>query len=150
MKRGTKPKPTAAKRARGNPGCRQLNEREPEFAKGAPDAPEWLPAEARVEWDRVTGELVRTGVLALIHRSTVAAYCCYWAEFAASFGTGIDETDASLLRRRERAAIQMRQFAGELGITPSSQSRIVVGQKTDEQRLDDFIAAKPLRLHKGA
>ena len=50
---GRKPKPTAIKKLEGNPGKRKLNTKEPIPAKGMPECPQWLLAEAKKEWERL-------------------------------------------------------------------------------------------------
>jgi len=57
MGRGRKPKATALKLLNGNPGCRSINMREPQFESGIPDKPEWFDTYASEEWDRITGNL---------------------------------------------------------------------------------------------
>ena len=50
--RGRKPKPTAIKKLKGNPGCRPLNIAEPK-PTGSPVCPDWLEDEAKSEWERM-------------------------------------------------------------------------------------------------
>ena len=46
-KRGPRPRPTALKLARGNPGKRRLNTDEPKPRTGVGDCPDWLDKEGR-------------------------------------------------------------------------------------------------------
>ncbi len=46
---GRKPKSTAVKKLKGNPGKRKLNTKEPNPGKGMPDCPVWLLPEAKTE-----------------------------------------------------------------------------------------------------
>ena len=60
---GRKPKPTAIKKLEGNPGKRKLNTKEPIPAKGMPECPQWLLAEAKKEWERLADLMNQMGVL---------------------------------------------------------------------------------------
>lgn len=41
----------------------------------APDAPDWLDADARTEWDRVTPDLIKLGLISRLDRQALAQYC---------------------------------------------------------------------------
>ena len=60
---GPPPKPTALKRAEGNPGKRRLNDFEPQPLEIAPRCPPHLDELARQEWKRIVpilpGQLVK-------------------------------------------------------------------------------------------
>lgn len=151
-KTGPKPKPVADKIARGKPGHHPLNLDEPKYAKGVPEPPDSLKPEARAEWDRIVPELVRTGVLAFVHRSTLVVYCQRYADFCETYealAPGV--TEAENQRRRRDSGNAVRLLAAELGITPSSQSRIVIPKSKKEEDLDDFVGRKPkLKIAKEA
>ena len=74
MRPGRKPKPTADKAARGNPGRRPLNQNEPQFA-GRAKMPRWLSDAAKKEWRRLAPELERIGVLTMAGETAFAIYC---------------------------------------------------------------------------
>ena len=61
--RGPAPKPTAIKKAEGNPGKRKLNTQEPQPVPGAPECPDHLDAVAKKEWNRLSEVLVAMKVL---------------------------------------------------------------------------------------
>src|SRR4051812_31093346 len=82
MKRGRKPKPTALKRAEGNPGKRRLPANEPTPEIAAPDCPAHLTAGARAEWDRLAPELEANGLLTRVDRAALAGYCVLYARWA--------------------------------------------------------------------
>ena len=72
----TKPaKPTHLKLLEGNPGKRRLNEREPKPEPLLPDPPDFLSADAKAEWARVSVELFHCGILTGLDRAPLAAYC---------------------------------------------------------------------------
>lgn len=133
---GRKPTPTAIRKLRGNPGKRPINEREPAPARGIPSCPRWLKGEARHEWLRVTKLLDDAGVLTLVDRAAVLAYCQAWgrwveAEKALQEEPGPIITNPSgrlvvhpLVTVAAQAWAQTLKAAAELGITPSSRSRV--------------------------
>ena len=63
----------------GNPGKRRLNAKEPKADIEIPDAPETLDDVARAEWDRITFELVKAGLLTKLDRAVLALYCQTWS-----------------------------------------------------------------------
>ncbi len=73
--RGRKTKPTAIRRLDGNPGKRGYNHAEPMPPEGCPACPDHLSDEARLEWDRVAESLHAMGVLTVVDRAALAAYC---------------------------------------------------------------------------
>lgn len=145
------PKPTKLKILEGNPGKRPLNQCEPQPTPGVPSCPTWLDPEAKAEWKRVVPELERLGLLALIDRGAVAAYCQAWSEFHTATQTLQKEgrtltTDKGYTYphpavAQQRSAWQaVRQFSALFGLDPSSRSKIQVpGQPTEADQLDSFL-----------
>lgn len=77
-----KPRPVKLKliEGRGNgrdSGGRVVGET-PKFKRLPPEAPEWLPAEAREEWERVVPELARLELLKPVDRAALTAYVLTW------------------------------------------------------------------------
>ena len=69
---GRKPIPTADKLARGNPGKRPVNQREPKPRPGLPRCPAHVTGEARREWHRMGKQLEKEGRIALVYRACFA------------------------------------------------------------------------------
>jgi P27 family predicted phage terminase small subunit len=67
--------PTALKRRNGNPGKRGYNHAEPQPPTTLPDCPPHLSDTAMDEWDRLAGVLHGIGLLTLVDRAALAAYC---------------------------------------------------------------------------
>jgi Phage terminase, small subunit len=79
----SRPKPTAIRRLEGNPGNRGYNPLEPIPPDTLPNCPAHLNPEAKAEWQRLAQVLHDMGVLTVIDRAVLAAYCqCYgrWVE----------------------------------------------------------------------
>lgn len=129
--KGRKPTPTALKVLAGNPGKRPLNKNEPKHAPRAPGCPTWLPAEAKAEWRRVVPQLDRVGTLALVDRAALTAYAQQWMMlFRAERDIQVrgliledGKRNPNILTAKD-AATQIRLFAAEFGLTPSSRSRM--------------------------
>ena len=148
--RGRKPLPTAIKKLRGNPGRRPLNDAEPRFAHAVPRCPRHLSGDAKAEWRRVTVQLRTQGLITLIDRAALAAYCQAYgrwvqAEEALSKSSLLIKTTNGnvipnpYLHIANRAMDDMRRFMIEFGMTPSSRSRIKVGTPADEPTLAEQL-----------
>mgnify|MGYP003652841120 CR=1 FL=1 len=150
--RGRKPKPTAVKRLAGNPGKRKLNKREP-ITKVSPDAFDLPPSElahdptALKEWSRLAPMLKQARQITDSDRSALIAVCLEWSTYLQA----IDEVRKSTMLiltqngypiMNPYLTIASKALAGcyklwpELGLTPSSRSRIQV--LPDEQESDPW------------
>ena len=147
-----KPRPAGLKLVEGSRPGRDSGGRKvaepPAFKRVPPEAPEWLPAEARAEWERVVPELARLDLLKPVDRSALTAYCLTWDRLVQA-QRQMDE-DGSVLATNsqgrvrhpavaviEAASKELRAWAGEFGLTPSAESR--VGRQGD----DDGDATNP-------
>ena len=147
-RRGPAPMPSVIRKVRGNAGKRPINDREPEFSPAdaaALEAPAFLTAEARAEWDRVAPELSNNGLLAGVDRMALAGYCQSYARWVeaeneitakGSTMTLYDDDGAAKYVQQSpyvgiaRAALDhMRRFAAEFGMTPSARSRVATPEK---------------------
>ena len=149
--RGRKPKPTALKVLSGNPGKRPLNAREPVARSGIPDCPDWLDAEAKAEWSRVTVELDAMGVLSQADRSALAAYCTAWSRWVEAeaqvkkFGLIVKSPEKGFpmkspyLSVADQALEAMRKLLVEFGLTPSSRSRLRLPAGAEPDEFDRFL-----------
>jgi P27 family predicted phage terminase small subunit len=119
------------KLARGNPGRRPLPDAEPDLAPAASDAPADVCKDkgALAEWNRLFPELEKKGVLTVGDQTIFAGYCKITAEIGryerlcARVGLAnahLNGYKGYLLKLR----IQLRQYAAELGLTPSSRSGV--------------------------
>lgn len=135
MIRGPKPKPTAIRRANGNPGKRGYNHAEPQPPAGVPDCPAHLNAAGRDEWDRLVHVLCDMGVVTSVDRAALAAYCqCYgrWVEAEEKLQTTpmLLKTATGYVQQSPWLSIANKQlelmgrYMTELGLTPASRSRV--------------------------
>ena len=165
--KGRKPKPTHLKLVTGNPGKRRLNKSEPAPEQVMPPVPEHISDEAKAEWVRMSEQLYRIGLLTEIDGCGLACYCQAYADWAEAEGhirrygkvikspaktmtrrlkDGSEVTETSggypiqspFLAIRNRAVDTILKFLIEFGMTPSSRSRVSVGQPTGPNPFTDF------------
>jgi len=142
--------PTQLKILRGNPGKQVLNRAEPQprVPPEVPDAPPFLNAYARAEWDRVAGELWRLGLLTIVDLQPLAAYCQAYgrwrtAEEALQKMAAVDPHTGGLIVKKGGNPIQnplvkiaadaandMVRHASQFGLTPVARSRIHAADNT--------------------
>jgi len=92
-----------------------------------PDCPPELDNVARAEWKRVTELLSEHGVITLLDRAILAAYCALWSRFI---------RDPESFSAASHA--QLRLVAGELCCSPSGRARISVPAKSKANRFADL------------
>ena len=152
MPRGRKPKPTLHKHLAGNPGHRPLNDREPIPPEELPECPEHLQGEARGEWFRICAALRVMDLLTSADHALLEAYCVVYARWLDAevklkqFGTIVKSPDKGFpmtspyLHVASSSMEQLRKLAVEFGLTPSSRSRIRIGDERANSELDEFLS----------
>lgn len=156
MGRGRKPKPTAEKKAAGNPGNRPLNENEPEIQPGIPEMPDHLRPDAVDAWNQICERLGPTGILTKVDglalEMLVEAYADLLtarkaiADFGSEYYTTTNAEGSVMHRAHPAVAIvqdadrRVRSWASEFGMTPSARSKVKVdGNKRDENPADKYF-----------
>jgi P27 family predicted phage terminase small subunit len=124
----------------------------PEFERGEPVMPIWLPAEARAEWNRVVPELNRLGLLKRIDGAALTAYCMTWQRFVessaivAAEGMVLHDDKQGRAQRHpalltaEAASKELRAWCTQFGMTPSAEQRVASGKVDDGQGDNPFAA----------
>jgi P27 family predicted phage terminase small subunit len=150
--RGRKPKPSLHKYLAGNPGHRPLNDREPVPPSDLPECPEHLQGAARAEWFRVSGALNMMDLLTSADHALLEAYCVTYArwldaeEMMKKYGIIVKSPNKGFpmtspyLHVANSSLEQLRKLAVEFGLSPSSRSRIRVGDERAGSDLDDFLS----------
>lgn len=131
--RGNRPKPTALKLLAGNPSGRPINDLEPKASGPIGDCPEWFPAEAKEEWGRIVPEMVRLGVFAGIDRAVIEGHCLTYADMIRTAKAG-EPLRATVLA-------QLRFYASELGLSPTSRMRLKTPEQDDGDPTEEFFKA---------
>lgn len=139
--RGRKPKPTAKKRAAGNPGKRKLNDQEPDFSVvHSVEVPEWLSENAQVMFKLIATELCREQVLTSTDLHNVEAFCTSYANWRMAQseidcrGITVEGAMGGLIKNpavtvANESLRQMVTFGSLLGLDPSSRSRLIGAAK---------------------
>lgn len=139
--RGRKPLPIATRRLRGMPIMPHV----PEPANAIPAPPADLDGEALVEWNRITPQLLAAGLLTQLDLAAVLAYCQVFgrwrdAEQHVKRQGSIVKSPSGYpmmnphLSVANKALNQLRQLAGELGLSPSSRTRISTPPARDAEQ----------------
>jgi P27 family predicted phage terminase small subunit len=122
-----------------------MNESEPVIVTpDLPEPPDHLSKIAKEEWATVAPALFNCGILSLIDRAALGAYCQAYgrwvmAETELAKVEFVRETSKGTLVQSplvgiaNKAAVDMVRFAGEFGMTPSSRTRLSVDKKTPSE-----------------
>lgn len=146
-----KPRPVALRLIEGRGNGRDSGGRKvakpPAFKRLPPTAPEWLPDEARAEWERVVPELARLELIKPVDRASLTAYCLTWdrlvqAQRLVSQDGVLGSNSQGVVRHPavavvEAASKELRAWAGEFGFTPSAENKLSV-QEADDGEADPF------------
>ncbi len=140
---GRKPKPTHLKLLAGNPGKRPLNQSEPKPEGDLFDCPDWLSDDQRLGWAYAIAESPK-GLLKRLDRSALTVWVVAedlhrQATIAVGkFGLITkspqkgDPMQNPYLPIINRQATIMMKAAAELGFTPSSRSRVSLGDQSEK------------------
>lgn len=140
--RGRKPKPSVLRALQGNPGHRPLNVAEPQHPPLSLDPPRELmtgrpaaDAAALDEWHRVAHLLVNRGQVTAVDRGVLVAYALKFGQwvaleqeaarnpFVVKTPTGYPMPNPAHAMANKALSLVLKA-AAELGITPSSRSRV--------------------------
>lgn len=148
---GRRPKPTALKKLSGNPGKRAINNAEPK-PSGIPDCPDHLDDDAKAEWRRISAELSALGLLTIIDRAALSAYCQSWSRWMkaeaniAKHGLVVKSPKSGypiqnpFVTVANTALDSMRKFLVEFGMTPASRARLQVSPTSNADPFEAFMA----------
>jgi len=147
--RGRKPKPTALKMLAGNPGRRKLNQREPVMPESA-DVVDRPPVElandlvAGSEWMRLAPMLRASRTVTDADRGSLIAVCQQWSRYleansnVAKAGMVVKSPSGYPMPNpyigiANKALGNCVKLWAELGLTPSSRSRVSAAEAPREQ-----------------
>ncbi len=162
--RGRKAKPTKLKLLTGNPGKRALNERgpQPTLVASLPKPPRHLSPAGREEWLRVGSLLLRTRVLTEADLTALSAYATVYGRWMTAEceikrkGILVPASPRSKIKVQNlmlpvanKAFQQMAQLLGEFGLTPSSRTRVVAADASQDveerKKAERFLGPHPIR-----
>lgn len=144
--KGRKPLPTEFKVISGEKRKHRLNPGEPRPDISIPEPPAFLSAEALKEWNRITPELERLGIITVLDRLPLAVFCQVSADlaeaerqlhregFTVATANGGTKTHP-LVGIVNMFQTMLHKYAVEFGMTPSSRSRVkALKPETNERR----------------
>lgn len=148
MPAGRRRKPTKLHILHGNPGRRPLPKNEPNPKVEAPQPPAHIVGEALKEWERISAELLKLGLLTHCDRAALAGYCAAWARwveaenhlrlesmiFKAPSGYPVISPWWSIANK---ALDHMAKFLTEFGLSPASRARL---GSTKQESVDDELS----------
>ncbi len=128
--RGRKPTPSALRRGKGG-------DTGPTPPAALPRCPDHLSTVARKEWRRLAGPLHKMGVLTIVDRAALAAYCQSYARWVEAEERLAEtpillKTPSGYVQQSPWLSVANKQlelmgrYMTELGLTPSSRSRVAV------------------------
>jgi P27 family predicted phage terminase small subunit len=155
MSGGANRKPTVMKIIEGTYRADRVapNEPKPEVVNIPPPMPDGLNEYGQREWEKMTLELTKIGILTTIDSSQLAAYCNeignYWEcekarkEVYATGGSDEELEAAAMFYKNyfdmaQKHLKQARDIAIQFGFTPASRTRISVPKKENENPLDSL------------
>jgi len=159
--RGRKPKPSAQRALEGNPGHRPLNAAEPQLAaptEAFDEPPVDLANDdrAQAEWRRLAPLLRQARQITEGDRGALVAVCQQWSRYQDAtervqrHGMVVKTPSgypimSPYLTIANKALSACTKLWAELGLTPSSRSRVTLVGEPGADEFDSFLQ-KPLRL----
>jgi P27 family predicted phage terminase small subunit len=147
-RRGPAPLPTKMKLLRGETRPSRLNLHEPMPSPDVPKMPADMDAEAKVVWRRVLRDMRHTGVIRAADTDVLRAYCEsvaryeYAGRLLAQSGPLVRGQRGELVKNPLHQVVrdnadEIRQFARELGLSPSARVCLRIER---EHALDSLTA----------
>jgi len=145
---GFPPESTALKILKNNPGRRSLRRQDVKVPVELPEPTELVDAEALKEWCRAVPILQAAGLATSADFAALVCYCTVWSHWrqvsrARALEGFVTQRKASpalnpLFKAEMALLTQLRAFLVELGMTPSSRSRIKVEPPPIKSAIDRF------------
>lgn len=155
-KRGPKPEPTVLKLARGNPGKRKTNKKEPKPKSDQIEPPEYLSGKSMEKWNEITPALITSGVMTNADVETIGRYCSMWEQwvkYLEQCRRGLDvlvikdeNGKVKYMQSSPAATMQMKlstallRIEQEFGLTPSARTGINVNEEKEDNDFEKWQA----------
>ena len=105
----------------------------------SPAAPSWLSKDAKAEWKRLVPVLVARRVLTPSDLGCIESYCIAVGRVKElEKAIQSDPTDRQLHRVQMQFLQAARQYAAEIGATPVSRSKAVMGEASADAEADEM------------
>ncbi|MED1205881.1 phage terminase small subunit P27 family [Heyndrickxia acidicola] len=105
--------------------------------------PSWLDATAKKEFKRLADLLLSVELISEADINHLALYCDAYSNFLSykreikAKGKWVDGKPNPFFAKMDKAAAQMRVFASDLGLSPTSRARLAIALKEEDE--DDFF-----------
>jgi P27 family predicted phage terminase small subunit len=148
--RGRKPKPTELKKSQGAKPCR-INFKEPDFSMDdSANAPVYFDGYSKALWNVLYHELHKKKVLKITDRGTLETCCVSYGMYRQAFedvkskGTTILTKNGFFqenpcVNTMHKFMVLFNKTAAELGLTPSSRSRLIADTEKPGSKVRDFM-----------
>ena len=140
--RGRKPTPISIRRLQGD---RPIPDGVGTPEAALPRCPAWLAPLAKGVWRRMAPELLRLGMLSVIDRELLEAYCAAYARMRRAEGELGKATDpktmTTLARMARQEAVVLRQLAAEMGLSQTTRSRVTVTPEDEHDAFEEYLHA---------
>lgn len=150
--------PTALHVLNGNPSkIKDLGKDEPKPVPIAPDCPDWISDDAKIEWERVAPQLEKLGLLTQIDMAALVGYCESWAQYkkaiefihkhGETYPIKDDNGKVKYIQQFPQVSIankalgNIKSFCTEFGMTPSARSRMAVpGASENDDAMEKLLS----------
>ena len=148
--RGRKPKPTKLKKLAGV-APRRINQNEARVPPSIPECPAFLDDVAKAQWAKMAAKLEGYGIITDIDETALAAYCEAYSRWSKAVdhirqnGAIIEGKNSDYpiqspyLPILTKAFMQMHTMLVELGLSPSSRSRIHAEKKKPDAKHQETL-----------
>ena len=151
-----RPKPTAIKKASGNPGKRKINDAEP-ATEGVPVMPPHMTDRAKEAWVYVLPILTSRGLAGDLDAWAIERMCEVYAEIVELMKIVGDgghtyecetEGGGSMVRPRPEVGMlsdadrRFRAYLVEFGLTPASRSKVAISEKKQQDPRARFFGPR--------
>lgn len=130
------------------------------FETGAIEVPDFLDDEAIAEWTRIVPQLRGAGLLRLVDRSALTAYCQSWSTFVGaskelkangSNFVSVERTTSKgeklepclephpAIKVIKEANLRMKMYMEALGLTPAARKRLKSAEAAPPEDVDELI-----------
>jgi len=155
--RGTKPQSNATRRATGQDKVHpeRVNKSEPVVPLGAPDMPPHLDAIAVEKWNHLMGLLEEMGILNKADSDLLEAYCVTYSGYRKALESVNRTGQVLILKSDEGKSVEARRnpfsvelhkymdrmtkLLAEMGLTPSSRSRVAATPKQEDDPFAEWL-----------
>ncbi|PNP87445.1 terminase [Listeria newyorkensis] len=105
--------------------------------------PSWLDKTAKKEFNRITALLLEIDLINDADIAHLALYCDSYSQYLSykrqvkKKGLWVDNKPNPFILRMKDAAIQMRSFGADLGLSPAARAKLAINLSSDDENEDE-------------